>query len=411
MPDHTCGLNKIWNYGFDGDIISTSLSSDYTAINLRDECKIHNKEIEKYNSKKKNSKFKYLPLTTERLTEMSIERIKGYLYNEEIVINENVSITFLPNGHIGGSSFVFIKLTDGNQVRRLLFSGDQSGYKSIPFTKKCNFDKGLKVNYLFTESTNGDKHTIKNDIIKSFYNEIKDTCISKRKSILIPCFSMGRSLTVLYYLKQIFDKHEEFKEISVVAGSPMLVKSVRTGLATRNKSFYDDEWNTDDLASWGKVEYIEQYDKLMDKLTEDKPTIYAFSAGMLGEGGFSSGIAEKFINKKHYKMLIVGYQTVGCLGRDLLDGVAKSFTVIDQDGNKKKLTVRCDVSEIKGLSSHASQDEMIEVYNNFDKKKIHKIIVTHGETDVKEIFGEELKKNFEYSEVIIPKYNQEIRLC
>lgn len=407
--DHIGGFPKLFNYGFDGEMIGTSLTNENGALILRDGLKIHLKELEAVNNKKKNNKFKYQPLITPRTVENTIDRMRGYSYNQEIKMNDNITVTFMSNGHVGGSSMVFIKIEDEGQVRTLLFSGDLSGYKEIPFTKKCNFKKGLKVNYLWTESTYGDRLIPKTDKEKELYKHIKETCVDLNSSLLIPTFSVGRSLSVLYYLKKIFDKYKELEDISIIACSPMLVKSVHLGLAPRNKEFYDDKWDCNEILNWNRVEYIDNYEKLMERIN-DKKTIFISSSGML-QGGMSQGIADNFIPQKNKKIIMIGYQADGTLGRQLMDGAQKFITTIDSEGKKKKLSVKCKISYIDGMSSHADYIEMIDVYKDFEKKKINKIILTHGQDESKQNLFKELKSKFEYSDICMPKYGEKIKLC
>lgn len=407
--DHVGRVSRLLGYGFCGSIITTSLSSAYTNLIMENECSLHNKEIIKYNNPKKNKKFKYTPLVTERMVSLTKDEIRGYSYYQDITINDNIKLCLIPNGHIGGSSFVLITLKDGFNIRKLFFTGDTSCFREIPFTKKPIIEKDLNINYIFTESTYGDRKFTECDIEHEMEKYIVNTCKIKNKSILIPTFSVGRSLSVLYYLKKIFDKNKNFENVSIVACSPMLCKAVRIGLNPEYKDYYDEKWNQSELSEWDKVEYIEHFQDLVNRMADKKPTIYVASSGMLGEGGYSSYIMQRFLPKKDYRIILVGYQSVGSIGNQLMNGIQKTVT-IEEDGRTIKLPVKASISKIDGFSSHADYKQLIELFKMFKENKINKIIVTHGQCDSKDNFSKELKREFNTSTIIVPEYNKLINI-
>jgi len=83
-------------------------------------------------------------------------------------------------------------------------------------------------------------------------------------------------------------------------------------------------------------------------------------------------------------VVFVGYQAEGTLGRRLLEG-AKSVKLFGEE-----ISVNARIVNFKGLSSHADRDHLIAWAQQFDPKPAH-IFVTHGDSEVTEIFAQTLR--------------------
>lgn len=409
--DHCSLLPRLPALGYNGTIITTQLSAELSEINLLDACKIHLKEIEKENNikKKKTNKYKepYIPLFTQASTQWAIDNMRGYSYNQEIILNSKVSLKLIPSGHIGGASMVLITIKDGYE-KNILFTGDTSCERDIPFTMKANIEN-MKIDYIITENTYGDRLIPKCNPVDEFAKYIKETCIEKQSKLLAPVFSISRSTNVLHYLKLAYEKYPELNEIPIYLCSPMAVKSHRVLGKDSSFEYYDDKWyEYKDLWNWSKITYVDSFKRMKEIMSRKEKAIYCASQGML-EAGFSQYIASQLLPKKNNRIVICGYQGVSTMGRNLLDGVQKSITIIDIDGNKSKVPIRADISMIDGLSSHADYKSLIDMFKTTKWTKIKKIIVVHGNEETCYIFANKLKNNFN-ADVCVPNYGDIIKL-
>ena len=86
-------------------------------------------------------------------------------------------------------------------------------------------------------------------------------------------------------------------------------------------------------------------------------------------------------------ILFVGYQSVGTLGRSLMEGAdeVKLFG--------EPIQVRAQIRQLTGLSGHADKDGLIRWVNGF-KEKPQKVFVVHGEDSVCSSFAECLWKEY-----------------
>jgi metallo-beta-lactamase family protein len=85
-------------------------------------------------------------------------------------------------------------------------------------------------------------------------------------------------------------------------------------------------------------------------------------------------------------ILFVGYQAIGTLGRNILDG-AKKVRLFGED-----ITVNAHIEQIEGFSGHADQKELLEWLFKFNPKP-KKVFLVHGETTVIEKFAQVVRDN------------------
>lgn len=400
--DHLGNLCNLVRDGYKGDILCTAPTLRIMELSLYDSLFIQTRETEKYN--KRNKKNKLYPSFTNKTVSDTLDLVKGYDYNRKIVLTDNITVEFLPNGHLIGSSAILIEARDEYEVKRILFTGDTSGDKKIPFTKKLDIE-GLKINYLISEGTYGGKPDEINTTEQQIEEYLMKTCFQRRGTIVIPVFSFGRSTTVLHYVKQVYDRCPEFNKIPVYLASPLANKSHRLYGEPDSFNFYDEKWKDyKDLWKWDKVNYIDSFDEVLRKLDNNKPKIILASSGMIS-GGFSNYLVSRFVADKRNSILLCGYQGNGCAGRVLLDGKQKEVNI---DGKNVKICAK--VEKLKGLSGHISGKKLCEIFNKTEKRKLRKIILTHGDENELYAFKDILSKTFDRTDVIIPNYKQIVKL-
>jgi metallo-beta-lactamase family protein len=100
--------------------------------------------------------------------------------------------------------------------------------------------------------------------------------------------------------------------------------------------------------------------------------------------------------------MFVGYQAVGTLGRQIVDG-AKQVRILGQN-----YKVKAKVTQIQSLSAHADKNEMLAWLEKF-KKPPKKIFLVHGEPESEEAFKKFLSEKTGW-QVAIPAYGDKITL-
>lgn len=400
------GIEELEN----ANIRMTELSAKIAKIILEDTVYLHMKEVDKFNNRIKDKHKQMTPYITPRSTSEVLDRIRSYSFDTEIVLADGITCKFLSTGHLSGASSILIEVRENEyNVERVLFSGDTSGTKPIPFTKPLDI-KAMKINHIISEATYNDRLISKNNAEKELEEYIKETCIEKRGKIICPVFAVGRSSNMIYYLRRVYERNPQFKKIKVYLCSPMAVKAHKLLCEEDNFEFYDERWHEEIklISRWSQIEYIDDFKYLQSKLVDKEPCIYLASAGMVK--AYSEYIIGQLISHKNNRVVFCGYQVSGTKGELLQSGVQKSMTIEDIEGNKKSVPIRATISNIEGLSGHADYRELCGLWSSVEKKKLKNILLNHGNPNGMEFFKRELEKVLPNVNVRITKYNETIRL-
>jgi len=113
--------------------------------------------------------------------------------------------------------------------------------------------------------------------------------------------------------------------------------------------------------------------------------IIVAGSGMMS-GGRMMGHAKEYLSKKNTRLLIVGYQAVGTLGRKIVNG----DKLVNIDG--VDVDVKAGIRQIHSMSAHADQEQLLLWLSKI--KGVEKVILTHGEDEPRQVLGEKVKTMF-----------------
>ena len=108
------------------------------------------------------------------------------------------------------------------------------------------------------------------------------------------------------------------------------------------------------------------------------------------------------ISRPESTILFVGYQAIGTLGREIIDG-AKKVRILGQH-----YPVRSRVAQIHGFSAHADRDDLFRWLSALKSSPKH-VFVTHGEPEAAKGFSALLREKTGWS-VSVPEYKAEVVL-
>ena len=387
--DHSGMLPLLYARGFRGQIFTTDASADLCEIMLRDCAHIQMMEAEWKNRKLRRKSGTPLvePLFTMEDADGCIKKIVPCHYNTVIQICENVKIRFTDIGHLLGSASIEVWATENGVTKKLVFSGD-IGNKCQPLLRDPAFTE--EADYVIMESTYGDRLHDKErlDYVSELAKILQET-FDRGGNVVIPSFAVGRTQEMLYFLRQIkvnklVKGHENFP---VYVDSPMAVEA--TSVFTENRyECFDEE----------AMEYVNQginpisFAGLRLSITSDEskainfdemPKVILSASGMCEAGRIRHHLKHN-LWRPECTVLFVGYQSVGTLGRAILEGAheVKLFG--------ETIEVRARIMSMRGLSGHADKEGLLEWINAF-KEKPKKVFVVHGEDSVCTNFVECLK--------------------
>ena len=387
--DHSGLLPLLYAQGFRGQIFTTYATTDLCSIMLRDCAHIQMQEAEWKNRKAKRSDEKQIePLYTMEDADGAIRLLVPCRYNEIIRLNDSIQIRFTDIGHLLGSASIEVWAKEQGVEKKLCFSGD-IGNLNQPLLKDPSGTQ--TADYVIMESTYGDRvHPgEKPDYVKELASIIQET-FDRGGNVVIPSFAVGRTQEVLYFIRQI--KAEELVKghgnFPVYMDSPLAVEA--TGIFQKNiPECFDEE--ALGLVSRG-INPI-TFPGLTLAVTSDESKAINFndtskviiSASGMCEAGRIRHHLKHNLWRPECTILFVGYQSVGTLGRSLLEG-AEEVKLFGEP-----IQVRAHLKQMTGLSGHADVNGLLKWAGGFNPAPA-KYFIVHGEDTVTMAFADRLSK-------------------
>ncbi len=372
--DH-CGLvPKLVKEGFAGDILLTPASKELFPIIILDSARIQQEDaaFKKRRHEKEGRKGPYpeIPLYTVQEAEKCFPLLKAVPYEEFLQLNEQVKVCFHDAGHILGSAIIEIVVQCENESQNIIFSGDIGQWDKPLLHNPSVFDR---ADYVVMETTYGNRdHDSSHDIDYKLSKVVNET-IKIGGNIVIPTFAIERAQELLYHFS-FLAREGRIPYIVTFLDSPMAVKV--TKIFEQNKKYFDKE--TQELFKDGQSPFDFPGLKLVESVEGSKAinlikgsTIIMAGSGMITGGRIKHHLVRE-ITRPESTLLFVGYQAVGTLGRQILDGLSPVRIL------GKPYPVRMRIEDFEGFSAHAGMSELQRWISNF-KSPPKRVFLTHGE--------------------------------
>lgn len=385
--DHSGKLPLLYKEGFHGEIHSTEPTRDLCDIMLKDSAHIQEFEAEWRNRKgKRAGQEEYVPLYTMDDALGAISLFVSHPYEEKFLLAPGIEVRFIDVGHLLGSASIEVWATEGNETRKLVFSGD-IGNTHQPILKDPKYIKD--ADYVITESTYGDRsHGERPDYVKHLADIINET-FEKGGNVVVPSFAVGRTQELLYFLREIKEKNlcPKFSNFPVYVDSPMAVEATHVFNENSLES-YDDE--AMELIKKG-INPIAFKDLKLSVTSEDSkainfdtvPKVILSASGMCEAGRIKHHLKHN-LWRKESTILFVGYQAANTLGRRLLEG-AESVKLFGET-----IDVKANIVRLPGVSGHADHDGLLRWLKEFSPIP-KKVFVVHGDDEVATKYTGELR--------------------
>lgn len=383
--DHSGLLPFLYAGGFQGEIHATEATCNLCSIMLRDSAHIQEFEAEWRNRKgRRSGKEPYEPLYTMKDAEGAISKFVAHKYNEEVELFEGLRVRFVDAGHLLGSASIEMWLSEGDETKKIVFSGD-IGNLNQPLIRDPQYLN--EADFVVMESTYGDRlHDTPQDYVTVLADIIEET-FQRGGNLVIPSFAVGRTQELLYFIRIIKEKKlvKTNSNFKVYVDSPLAIEA--TNIFNKNKeSCFDEE----------AINFVRNginpisFDGLCTAVTSDEsrainfdsnPKIIISASGMCEAGRIKHHLKHN-LWRKECTVLFVGYQSVNTLGRSLLDG-AKKVKLFGED-----VTVNAKITKMQGLSGHADLNGLLKWAKSFENVK--KFFVVHGEASSADAFTKRL---------------------
>lgn len=355
--DHIGRIPKLVRDGFKGKIYSTEPTKALSEVMFEDAFKVMTFEAERYDEPvlyEKEDIYKALSLwdTAE--------------YEKDVELKDGVTAVFKDVGHILGSA----SITLSRRGKSVAFSGDIGNVPQPllnPPVIPTDYD------YLVMESVYGDRvHEEVKERTSLLKSHIEDT-IKKQGTLIIPAFSLERTQGMLLEINNLVESGE-IPPIATFLDSPLAIAV--TDIYRERKQYLKDEIraqieNGDDIFDFPKLKFTKTV-AASSQIEKTKGAKIIIAGSGMSHGGRILSHEKNFLGDPNNTLLLVGYQSVGSIGRKLQDG-AKQVNI---DGAKVK--VRAKIATIRGWSGHADRDQLVDfVAKGGEKAK--QVFVAMGE--------------------------------
>jgi metallo-beta-lactamase family protein len=373
--DHIGRIPKLVKEGFKGVIYATEATRDIAEIILLDSAKIMKEDFEtNYRKAQRRGKEDEVsaPLYDDDDVEAAFDLVWIYPeYDNTLPIKEGLKVTYRNAGHILGAAFIEITYSEHGLDQTIVFSGDIGNDKNLVME---NLTKCTYANYLYVESTYGDRnHKDLDASIVEFKRVIIDT-LRDWGNVLIPSFAVERTQEILYILKEMHDR-KELPHCNIFLDSPMATRATEvynnySHLLSKQCQDYKKRDGT--VFDFENLIYTPDVEGSRAINEVDTRAIIIAGSGMCTGGRIIHHFKNRLWNPKN-AVIFVGYQAIGTLGRHIVDG-ARWVKIFNED-----ILIKASVHTINGFSAHADQDSIIKWISQMED--LYRVYLIHGEED------------------------------
>jgi len=385
--DHIGKIPKLVKDGFNGKIISTLETMEIARPMLTDAVRVM------------QSRDPNKVLYEEKDIEKTFSLWEGHEYHQTINLFQNCDLEISNAGHVLGSSIMNVTCSG----KKFAFTGDL-GNSPSPLLPDIEFVKDAEI--IVMESVYGDRnHTDRESRKQELKQYILDG-IKRGGTIIIPAFSIERTQVLLFELNNLIENNE-LPKIPVYLDSPLAEKV--TEIYKKYKDDFKPEVRAqiksgDDIFNFPNLEIVKTHNDSMEVEKEPNPKIIMAGSGM-SVGGRVVNHEIHYLSGKENTIILVGYQSLGTLGRHLEEGLKE--VEIWLDGSKKKVKVEAQIENITGYSAHADSDHLLEFVEKAGEfGRLKKVFVIMGEPKSSLFLVQKIRDNLDV-DAIYPEEDKE----
>ena len=391
--DHSGLLPLLYKNGFQGKIYATDATCDLCRIMLLDSAHIQEFEAKWRNRKAKRAGTPpFEPLYTIEEATAVMEHFVPCDYMQMVEVDEGIRLRFTDVGHLLGSASLEIWLTENGVTKKLVFSGD-IGNINQPIIHDPRYT--AQADYVIMESTYGDRyHQVPPDYVAALAEEIQDT-LDQGGNLLIPSFAVGRTQEMLYFIREIKERglvkgHDNFP---VYVDSPLAIEATKIFMENRLDCF---DTAAMELVKQG-INPLEFPGLKLAVTAEDStainfdrtPKVIISASGMCEAGRIRHHLKHN-LWRAECKVLFVGYQAIGTLGRNIVEGASEVRLF------GETIEVNAAIRELAGVSGHADKKGLLNWIHHFEQKP-QIVFVVHGEDLVCDDFTKCLREEYGFA--------------
>jgi metallo-beta-lactamase family protein len=398
--DHTGYLPRLVAAGYRGPVYADAATHELCNLLLPDSAHLQEEDAQFAARKGYSSHKQPLPLYTVAQAQQALARFQEIPREDVFTISPEFSVRTHDAGHILGSTWLELTITENGKKTLVVFSGDIGRYDQVILKDP---EPPTRADFLLCESTYGDREHGTGSVADELADVINR--VAKRGGVaVIPSFAVGRTQTLMYYLREL-DDAQRTPKLPVYVDSPMAISV--TDIYARHREDHDLDFTK--LEQQGDRDPLNLHDVHMTRAVEDSkkindvtsPCIIISASGMATGGRVLHHLAKRLPDSRS-AVLLVGYQAAATLGRALQDGA--QFVRI----HGQEVPVRAEIVVLDQLSAHAGRSELLRWLSGFTAPPRQTFLV-HGEPSGLEGLRTGIASRYHWP-VIVPGYLQSFAL-
>jgi metallo-beta-lactamase family protein len=398
--DHTGYLPRLVRDGFYGPIYANPATRELCGLLLPDSAHLQEEDAE-FAERKGYSRHKPpLPLYTVQESKIALQKFQDIPREGAFTISPEFSVRSHDAGHILGSTWLELTITENGKQTLVVFSGDVGRYGE-PILKDP--EAPTRADFLLCESTYGDRDHPAGSVADELADVI-NRVVKRGGAVVIPAFAVGRAQTLMYYMRQL-EENKRIPQLPVYVDSPMAINV--TGFYESHREDHDSDFSRQELVE-GRDPLNVQGVHITRTVVESKainevvsPCVIISASGMATGGRVLHHLARRLPDSRS-AVLLVGYQAEGTGGRALQEGV-KYLRLYGEE-----VPVRAEIVEIGQLSAHAGRSELLRWLSGF-KVAPRQTFLVHGEPKALSSFRDTISSQLHWP-VMVPEYQQTVEL-
>ncbi|AIZ64196.1 hypothetical protein PK28_11795 [Hymenobacter sp. DG25B] len=385
--DHSGYLPRLVKEGFRGRILCTEATRDLLEIMLLDSAKLQEEEAAFANAKGYSKHHPALPLYTTEDVLQVLPLVVGCPYNTPVQAINQVSVIFRDAGHILGSAMVEMLVQGEQQEKKLVFSGDLGRYDNPVMYDPTAI---TQADVLLVESTYGDRNNRVPDPEAELAAAVNQA-LGRGGVLVIAAFAVGRTQTMLYYLKRLRQQNR-VPRVPVYVDSPMGIRV--SGLYPRHPGQH--RLGHGNIFDFDGLRFVSDVPESKSLNLLEQGAIIISASGMCTGGRIVHHLHHR-LPRPQDTVLLIGFQADGTRGRRLLEGEPQIKMYGDM------VPVLCHVEQLNGFSAHADRDELLRWLGNFEQAPKRTFIV-HGEPLSSAALAQAVQDQLGWPAPIQPRY-------
>ena len=400
--DHSGMLPKLMRAGYRGPIYATAAVRDLCSVMLADAGGIQESEVRSLNWRNQHRGRPLVdPIYTERDARKVMDQFVKVKIGDVVDILPGVQVRYWAAGHMLGAASIEAMVGEGDDMVRLLFSGDL-GAGAQDYLPEPTGPAG--VDHLIMESTYGDRERQRTNTAerRRLLAEEMRQAHAAGGPLLMPTFAVGRAQELLLDILAVMEAGDA-PAGEIFLDSPLAIEATDV--------FLERGWNRDsDVNPFTPLRHASHLHYLMkpaesDRLEELRGWHIILAGSGMCDAGRIRGHLKRLLWRRDVTVLITGYQAVGTLGRLLVEGK----TQVRIQGEDYRVKSRIRVLDV--YSAHADANGLVRWAK--ERQPVGgQVFLAHGEPNaLKALFGRLEDDGFDPAKITIPVLDQTFELA